>query len=141
MCLATLITTQIRATQPLEFKPASGPRAVAQCGDEFVVCEEAGDAAEGMEMVRELRPDAVIVDVGLPGGEDGIALTEKLVAEFPAIVVLILSAHDEPEYAQRAAAAGAMGYVLKNDAVDTLRMALRNAFKGKRTFRDEIGNF
>jgi len=110
-------------------------------GDEFVVCEEAGDAAEGMEMVRELRPDAVIVDVGLPGGEDGIALTEKLVAEFPPIVVLILSAHDEPEYAQRAAAAGAMGYVLKNDAVDTLRMALRNAFKGKRTFRDEIGNF
>ena len=109
--------------------------------DEFVVYEEAGDAAEGMEMVRELRPDAVIVDVGLPGGEDGIALTEKLVAEFPAIVVLILSAHDEPEYAQRAAAAGAMGYVLKNDAVDTLRMALRNAFKGKRTFRDEIGNF
>ena len=103
--------------------------------------EEAGDAAEGMEMVRELRPDAVIVDVGLPGGEDGIALTEKLVVEFPAIVVLILSAHDEPEYAQRAAAAGAMGYVLKNDVEDTLRMALRNAFKGKRTFRDEIGNF
>ena len=33
------------------------------------------------------------------------------------------------------------GYVLKNDVVDTLRMALRNAFKGKRTFRDEIGNF
>ena len=118
-----------------------GLERLLNAGDEFVVCEEAGDAAEGMEMVRELRPDAVIVDVGLPGGEDGIALTEKLVAEFPAIVVLILSAHDEPEYAQRAAAAGAMGYVLKNDAVDTLRMALRNAFKGKRTFRDEIGNF
>jgi two-component system response regulator NreC len=111
-------------------------------GDEFVVCEEAGDAAEGMEMVRELRPDAVIVDVELPGGEDGIALTEKLVAEFPAIVVLILSAHDEPEYAQRAAAAGAMGYVLKNDAVDTLRMALRNAFKGsaRSGTKSEISN-
>jgi DNA-binding NarL/FixJ family response regulator len=106
-----------------------GLERLLNAGDEFVVCEEAGDAAEGMEMVRELRPDAVIVDVGLPGGEDGIALTEKLVAEFPAIVVLILSAHDEPEYAQRAAAAGAMGYVLKNDAVDTLRMALRNAFQ------------
>ena len=118
-----------------------GLERLLNAGDEFVVCEEAGDAAEGMEMVRELRPDAMIVDVGLPGGEDGIALTEKLVAEFPAIVVLILSAHDEPEYAQRAAAAGAMGYVLKNDVVDTLRMALRNAFKGKRTFRDEIGNF
>ena len=64
-----------------------GLERLLNAGDEFVVCEEAGDAAEGMEMVRELRPDAVIVDVGLPGGEDGIALTEKLVAEFPAIVV------------------------------------------------------
>jgi DNA-binding NarL/FixJ family response regulator len=110
-------------------------------GDEFVVCEEAGNAREGMELVRELRPDAVIVDVGLPGGEDGIALTEKLVMEFPDVVVLILSAHDEPKYMRRAAEAGATGYILKSDAADTLRMALRNAFKGKRTFRDEIENF
>ena len=36
-------------------------------GDEFVVCEEAGTAAEGIDLVRELRPDGVIVDVGLPG--------------------------------------------------------------------------
>jgi DNA-binding NarL/FixJ family response regulator len=106
-------------------------------GDEFVVCEEAGDAAEGIEMVREMRPDAVIVDVGLPGGPDGIELTEKLRSEFPALVVLILSAHEEPEYARRAAQAGAIGYVLKNEAVETLRTALRNAFKGKRTFSDE----
>lgn len=70
-------------------------------GDEFVVCEDTGDAAEGIEMVREMRPDAVIVDVGLPGGPDGIELTEKLRSEFPALVVLILSAHEEPEYARR----------------------------------------
>src|SRR6267143_584618 len=93
-----------------------GLERLLNAGDEFVVCEEAGNAAEGMELVRELRPDAAIVD-------------------------LILSAHDEPKYARRAAEAGAMGYVLKNDAVDTLRMALRSAFKGKRTFRDENGSF
>src|SRR5207302_5081512 len=109
-------------------------------GDEFVVCEEAGDAGEGMEMVRELRPDAVIVDVGLPGGEDGIELTARLREEFPALVVLILSGHDEPEYVRRAAEAGAIGYVLKSEPVETLRAALRNGFKGKRTFSDEIVN-
>ena len=107
-------------------------------GDEFVVCEEAGDAAEGIEMVREMRPDTVIVDVGLPGGPDGIELTEKLRSEFPALVVLILSAHEEPEFVRRAARAGAMGYVLKNEAVETLRTALRNAFKGKRIFSDDV---
>jgi DNA-binding NarL/FixJ family response regulator len=107
-------------------------------GDEFVDCEEAGDATEGIEMVREMRPDAVIVDVGLPGGADGIELTEKLRTEFPALVVLILSAHEEPEYVRRAARAGAMGYVLKNEAVETLRTALRDAFKGKHIFSDEV---
>lgn len=106
--------------------------------DEFVVCEEAGDATEGMEMVRELRPDAVIVDVSLPGGPDGIELTEKLWREFPELIVLVLSAHDEPEFARRAARAGAMGYIQKNEAVDTLCTALRDAFNGKRTFSDEL---
>src|ERR1700730_2731665 len=107
-------------------------------GDEFVVCEEAGDAAEGIEMVRDMRPDGVIVDIGLPGGPDGIELTDKLCSGFPALAVLILSAHEEPEYVRRAARAGAIGHVLKNEAVDTLRTALRNAFKGKRTFSDDV---
>jgi DNA-binding NarL/FixJ family response regulator len=115
-----------------------GLERLLNAGDEFVVCEEAGDAAEGIKMVREMRPDAVIVDIGLPGGPDGIELTEKLRSEFPALVVLILSAHEEPEYAWRAAQAGAMGYVLKNEAVETLRIALRNALKGKRTFSDDV---
>lgn len=117
-----------------------GLERLLNAGDEFVVCEEASNASEGMELVRELRPDGVIVDVGLPGGEDGIELTRKLRDEFPETVVLILSAHDELHHARRAANVGAMGYVLKSDGADTLRMALRNAFKGKRTFNDEIAN-
>ena len=115
-----------------------GLERLLNAGDEFVVCEEAGDAAEGIQMVREMRPDAVFVDVGLPGGPDGIELTEKLLSEFHGLVVLILSAHEEPEYVRRAADAGAMGYLLKSEAVETLCIALRNAFKGKRTFRDEL---
>jgi len=115
-----------------------GLERLLNAGDEFVVCEEAGNAAEGIQMVREMRPDAVIVDVGLPGGPDGIELTEKLLSEFHGLVVLILSAHEEPEYVRRAADAGAMGYLLKSEAVETLCIALRNAFKGKRTFRDEV---
>jgi DNA-binding NarL/FixJ family response regulator len=107
-------------------------------GDEFVVCEEAGTAAEGMERVRELRPDGVIVDVGLPGGTNGIELTKELRNEFPAVVVLILSAHDEPKFVRSAANAGAMGYVLKNETVESLRIALRRAFAGKRTFNADL---
>jgi DNA-binding NarL/FixJ family response regulator len=107
-------------------------------GDEFVVCEEAGTAAEGMELVRELRPHAVIVDVGLPGDTNGIDLTRQLRNEFPNIVVLILSGHDEPKYVRDAAKAGAMGYVLKGEAIENLRIALRRAFHGRRTFNPDL---
>jgi len=107
-------------------------------GDEFVVCEEASTAAEGMELVRELRPDGVIVDVGLPGGTDGIELTKQLRNEFPEIVVLILSAHDEPTTVRSAEQAGAMGYVVKNEAIENLRIALRRAFAGKHTFDPDL---
>jgi DNA-binding NarL/FixJ family response regulator len=110
-----------------------GLERLLNASDEFVVWEEAGDAVEGMEMVREMRPDAVIVDVGLPGS-DGIELTKQLLSEFPNLVVLILSMHEEPEYAVRAMEAGAMAYVVKSEAIDALRTALRNAFAGRRTF-------
>jgi DNA-binding NarL/FixJ family response regulator len=107
-------------------------------GDEFVVCEETGDAVTGMELVRELRPDGVIVDVGLPDGMDGIQLTKQLRSEFPNLVVLILSAHNEPEYVRDAAKAGAMGYVLKDASIEGLRIALRRAFNGRRTFNPDL---
>ena len=107
-------------------------------GDEFVVCEEAGTAAEGIELARELRPDGVIVDVGLPGGADGIELAKQLRNEFPEIIVLVLSAHDEPQTIRSAEQAGAMAYVLKNEAIENLRIALRRAFAGKHTFDPDL---
>jgi DNA-binding NarL/FixJ family response regulator len=74
----------------------------------------------------------------LPGGTNGIELTKQLQDEFPNIVVLILSAHDEAKYIRSAEKAGAMGYVLKDDAIDSLRIALRRAFSGRRTFNPEL---
>jgi DNA-binding NarL/FixJ family response regulator len=116
-----------------------GLERMLNAGDEFVVCEDAGNAADGLEKVRDLRPDGVIVDVGLPGA-DGIELTRHLLNEFPNLVALILSAHEEPEYAARAKAAGAMAYILKSEAIEALHLALRNAFNGKRTFHSEMRN-
>ena len=103
-------------------------------GDEFVVCEVASNAKEGIDTVREMQPDAVIVDVQLPGGADGIELTRSLVRELPHLVVINLSAHEEPEVAVRALNAGAMGYVSKSEGIDALRTALRKAFAHKRSF-------
>ena len=73
-----------------------GLERLLNASDEFVVCEETGNAIEGAAIVRDLRPDGVIIDVGLPGA-DGIELTKELLREFPNLVVVILSAHEEPE--------------------------------------------
>ena len=102
-------------------------------GDEFVVCEEAGTAADGIELVRQVQPDAAVVDVQLPD-TDGIELTKMLLEEFPHLIVIALSAHEEPEMALRAMRAGAMAYVAKSEGIDALFAALRNAFNRKRTF-------
>ena len=102
-------------------------------GEEFVVAEEAGDAASGLEIVREMQPDAVVLDVELPD-IDGTELTRHLLQEFPHLVIIALSAHDEPEIALRAMHAGAMGFVTKSEGIESLTAALRNAFNRKRTF-------
>ena len=102
-------------------------------GEEFVVCEEAGDAASGIELVREMQPDAVIVDVQLPDA-DGIELTKRLLDEFPQLVVIALSACEEPQMALRAMHAGAMAYVQKSEGIESLTAALRDAFNRKRNF-------
>lgn len=110
-----------------------GLERLINAGNEFVICEETGTAAQGLELVREMRPDGAVVDVSLPD-MDGIDLTRQLIAEVPTLTVIILSGHEGPEYEARALAAGAMGYVGKNEAIDELIVALRNAFHGKRHF-------
>ena len=98
--------------------------------DEFAVCGEASSALDAMTMIRELRPDLVIVDIGLPGAS-GIELTKTIRAEFPKLPVLILSMHEEALYATRALRAGAMGYIVKQDAIDNIVAALREALDGR----------
>ncbi len=98
--------------------------------DEFVVCGEASTAVDAMALIRELEPHLVIVDIGLPG-VSGIELTKTIHAEFSKLPVLILSMHEEALYATRALRAGAMGYIVKQDAIDNIADALREALNGR----------
>jgi DNA-binding NarL/FixJ family response regulator len=98
--------------------------------NEFVVCGEASTAVDGMALIRELQPDLVIVDIGLPGAS-GIELTKTIRAEFSKLPVLILSMHEEALYATRALRAGATGYIVKQDAIDNISNALREGLNGR----------
>ena len=98
--------------------------------DAFRICGEAGDAAEGMTVIRQLKPDLAIVDLSLPGA-NGIELIKNIRAEFPKLPVLILSMHDESLYALRALRAGAQGYVMKQEALENVVVAIREVLAGK----------
>jgi DNA-binding NarL/FixJ family response regulator len=98
--------------------------------DDFAICGEAGDAAEGMNRIRELKPDLVIVDLSLPGA-NGIELIKNIRAEFQKLPILILSMHDESLYALRALRAGAQGYVMKQEALENVIGAIREVLAGR----------
>src|SRR5256886_12464875 len=98
--------------------------------DAFKICGEAGDAAEGMSVIRQLKPDLVIVDLSLPGA-NGIELIKKIRAEFQKLPVLILSMHDESLYALRGLRAGAQGYVMKQEALENVIIAIREVLAGR----------
>src|SRR3984893_5234662 len=96
----------------------------------LTVCGEAGDAAQGMTVIRKAKPDLVIVDLSLPGA-NGIELIKNLRAEFQKLPVLIVSMHDESLYALRALRAGAQGYVMKQEALENVINAIREVLAGR----------
>lgn len=98
--------------------------------DGFCVCGEASTAPEAMTLLRKLKPNMAIVDLGLQG-PGGLELTKSIRAEFPRLPVLILSMHDEPTYAVRSLRAGANGYVTKQDALGSVLGAVREVIAGR----------
>src|SRR5438874_12587497 len=98
--------------------------------DGFTVCGEAGNAAEGLAVLRKLKPDLAIIDISLPGA-NGIELIKNIRAEFSKLPILVLSMHDESLYALRALRAGAEGYVMKHEAMANVIQAIREVFSGR----------
>jgi DNA-binding NarL/FixJ family response regulator len=92
-----------------------------------------GWTAEGAEvgpMVAERRPDVVLLDVDMPG-VDCFAILERLVAEHPTVRVVMFSGHVRADYIERALAAGACGYVVKDEQVAAISDLLRRAAAGE----------
>lgn len=94
------------------------------------VIGESGDGLETLERVKSDPPDAVLLDVSLPG-LNGLEVAARLRETHPQVRVLILSMHSGPEYVARALAAGACGYLLKDSAFEELERALQSVFDNR----------
>lgn len=114
-----------------------GLERLIRSSDRFVVCGEAATAAEAVELLNRFEVEIAIVDIGLPD-KSGIELTREIKKKFPHTRVLILSMHDDREYAQRAFEAGAAGYMVKNDAAEKIDFALEEIWQGRTYISDSI---
>jgi len=92
--------------------------------DDLEVAGQAGDGREALRLVRELRPDVVVMDIRMPG-MDGIEATRQATAEPNPPKVLVLTTFDDDEYVYGALRAGASGFLLKSMALDAILDAIR----------------
>ncbi len=108
----------------------AGLRFLLSAQPDIEVCGEASTGEEAVALVRDLRPDVVVMDLRM-AGLDGIAATAAIrqLPEPPR--VLVLSMYDDPAFMDQALAAGASGYALKRDADTDLLAAIRAVARGE----------
>ena len=103
----------------------------------LVVCGEASDSVEALALADRLQPDLALVDLSLRQG-DGIELLKDLRVRQPQMLTLVLSMHDEALYAERALRAGARGYVMKQEKIERLLLAISRVLTGAIYVSDQV---
>ncbi|HKN36358.1 MAG TPA: response regulator transcription factor [Terriglobales bacterium] len=96
------------------------------------VCGEAGDGRQAVDMVQQLHPDVVILDIGMPN-LNGLDATRQILHKYPNQKILILTITDTDQVVRDVLQAGARGFVLKSDAARDLVAAV-DAVQQNRTF-------
>ncbi|MFT4219990.1 MAG: response regulator transcription factor [Microbacterium sp.] len=114
-----------------------GFRLVLEAEPDIEIVGDAGDGAEAVRLASQLRPDVILMDVRMPG-VDGIAATERIVAETPGARVLVLTTFDLDEYAFGALQAGASGFLLKDARRHELVAAVRAVHRGDATLSPRV---
>jgi DNA-binding NarL/FixJ family response regulator len=96
---------------------------------DFEVVGEAGNGVEALEVVEQVRPDVVLMDVHMPI-LDGVAATKRMHATYPDVRILLFTSSDRDGYVAEGVRAGAVGYLLKNIRRQALDAAIRAASEG-----------
>lgn len=107
----------------------AGLRALLDTMPDVEVVAEAADGEEALQLVRDLRPDAALVDIAMPK-LSGLAVLHQVTAAALPTRVLLLSMYDNDEYVAEAVRAGAAGYMVKDSAVEELGLALQALARG-----------
>lgn len=105
--------------------------------DDMEVCGIAEDAEGAWRMIRKCSPDIVIADLILKNSS-GIDLIKNIKKLHPGMPILVISMLDEMQYAERAFAAGASGYIMKHTASESIIDAIRTVHAGRRYMSEDV---
>lgn len=106
-----------------------GLRALLEGQGDFQVIGEASNGQEAVDRALQMRPDVVLMDIGMPD-MDGFEATRRIVKMSPTIRVLVLTVHEEEDYFYRALEVGAQGFLVKDAAPTELETAVRAVHRG-----------
>jgi DNA-binding NarL/FixJ family response regulator len=107
-----------------------GIRGLLHAQRAWKVAGEAANGREAVEKAKKLRPDVIILDIGMPN-LDGLEATRQIREAAPNTEILILTMHESNQMVRRVLEAGARGYVLKSDLAGHLVKAVKGVSKGK----------
>jgi len=114
-----------------------GTRQILDAYPDLQIIGEAGSGELSLELITQLHPDVVLMDIRLPG-MNGIEVTRRLTRDHPDVRVLMVSAYDENEYVRGALEAGAAGYLSKTAPGKELVEAVRAVALGTGVLRSGL---
>lgn len=106
---------------------------------DLMVCGEADTIQAALDLIKSRQPHLALVDLSLKN-ENGVELIKDIKARFPAVLVLVLSMHDEMFYAERVLRAGAKGYIMKQQATSQVLVAIRKILAGEVYLSDAVSS-
>ena len=107
-----------------------GLKALLSSDPELVVCGEAENGKDAINMVQRLNPDIILMDLSMPKIH-GLEAIREIRKTSPSTKVLVLTVHDNEEYISATLRSGASGYVLKNDSYEELLASIKSVLGGK----------
>jgi two-component system invasion response regulator UvrY len=117
----------------------TGIQALLNSDNEIQVVAVADSGEQAVEMVGELSPDVVLMDVSMPG-IGGVEASRRILRQNPAVKIIGLSAYNDGPIPQQLLKLGVLGFISKSSSADEMICAIRKAIEGKRYLCSDVAN-